>query len=227
MRLISEDVVKLELDLKNQKLLKAENKILLKNILLRLLAGDFPAEYYEMSLVDIKLEMNRLKIESENRKFCPLLDGENQTFVSIISEKRQKIEDYETQLKKITTELRLEAGGTQDIIVVKSNSARLTKGEFIGGRQTGKTKKSHFDEQDRKFFSDIDKKLRGTHQHRQNTSGNVVCNDQLAEIQHKLLDSKRDFDILKENEIKRMIKKYSACKFICTKIFVTQGCLQK
>lgn len=49
----------------------------MKNILLRLLAGDFPAEYYEMSLVDIKLEMNRLKIESENRKICPLLDMEN------------------------------------------------------------------------------------------------------------------------------------------------------
>lgn len=122
-------------------------------------------------------------------------------------------------MKKITTELRLEAGGTSDIIVVKSNSARLTKGEFIGGRETSKTKKSHFDEHDQKFFIDIDKKLRNTHMHKEDTGGNVVCNDVLADIQYKLLDSKRDYDLLKENEIKRMIKKYSACKFNFTKIF--------
>ena len=205
MRLISEDIVKLELDLKNIKLLKAENKILLKNILLRLLAGEFGPEYYEMSLVDIKLEMIRLRIDSENRKVCYLLDSDNINYVSAIADLRTNIILYEEQLKTISRDLRKEAGNNRNIIVVKSSDIERMR----DGNGLTNSHKSHFSKNDEKYFSDIDKKLRDPRLLDSDQNQLILCSDDLTDVQHKLLETKREYDLKRENEIKRMLKRYS------------------
>lgn len=197
-RLLTEDVVKLEMDLKNIKNLKQENRVLLKNILFQLMAGNYSAEYYEMSLVDVKLELNKLKIEQDGRKICPMMDNENINFIDNTCETISKIDEYEEKMKEVIQKIREEAGVdfNSSIIVVKSMNRS--------------TKRNHnlFTEQDAKFFDEIDKKLRDPKLQNPGDDNKVMESDELADIQHILLDHKRLFDQLKEKEEKRMLKMY-------------------
>ena len=69
-------------------------------------------------------------------------------------------------------------------------------------------KRNFFSDIDAKFFEDIDKKLRDPKLLQNNAGSNVVQSDELADVQHILLDHKREYDQQKDIEKKRMLKKY-------------------
>ena len=195
MRLVNEDIVKLDMELKSIKVLRQENKTMLKNILFNMMAGNYAADHYDMSLVDVKLEIIKLNVEQDGRKMCPLLDEENLNFIETNCETRQNVREYEIKLKDVSDKIRKECGGAVDLIVVKTKDRHMDKRNF-------------FSDIDAKFFEDIDKKLRDPKLLQNNAGSNVVQSDELADVQHILLDHKREYDQQKDIEKKRMLKKY-------------------
>jgi hypothetical protein len=84
--ILNDKIEKKSKDLRNLKILRADNRLNLKNIFLGMMKGAYEAEYYELSLVDVRFEMDRLGLGGKGGRVWEGLDEGNVRYVGRMSE---------------------------------------------------------------------------------------------------------------------------------------------
>lgn len=98
-----DDIEKLTNDLRQLKVLRGDNKMSIKSIFNSMIKGTYDVNYYDYSLIDVNLELDRLNIAYQGfrRKHWYRIDEANLNYVTIMASKQIEMHQLEFKGKVI------------------------------------------------------------------------------------------------------------------------------